>query len=513
MNQGTPTGNDRDGVVYDEGSIDLMGFVARHRSLFMLSTIIAALLTVGGYAITQALPGTTVASYEITLSFKGAAQGQYPNKSPFSPQDLIGTNVLEPIWKAQGLEERIELADLARAVTISRSSRDLSMLQSEYAQKLANTKLTAAERQVLEGEFKSKLDALAQTDFTITCAAVQLSPGDAERFVLAVPAEWARLSEAANSTLYALVLPKASDLEAAVDRVRQGKEDIAAWILFAETLRDLADRLLNSMEVLQQIAGSELQTASSGQMLVDLQQQLTLLHRNLLMPAYVDVMTFAQQKDPSAYRAITEFRRKILESKEADARARSEVLHNALRQLGSDREVVRNDPSSRDAPGEGEIMANVDGTFIDRMIQQAVQNRDVDYRRSLSMQAIEADLQLIDDEARLNFQIWIDEVINGRENDDGHNQTRLAESTERMVSLSNQIADLADRTREILGAVSKRNLNPTSVLYQGDIAPVVMTERLVSTRTTVVAGVGLWFALLGLSALAGAVQDRRRALN
>lgn len=155
MNQGTPTGNAGDGVVYDEGSIDLIGFVMRHRSLFVLSTVIAALMTVGAYAITQALPGSTVASYQVTLTFKGAAQGQYPNKSPFSPQDLIGTNVLEPIWKAQGLQERIELADLARAVTISRSSRDLSMLQSEYEQKLANTKLTAAERQVLEGEFKS----------------------------------------------------------------------------------------------------------------------------------------------------------------------------------------------------------------------------------------------------------------------------------------------------------------------------------------------------------------------
>jgi hypothetical protein len=81
-----------------------------------------------------------------------------------------------------------------------------------------------------------------------------------------------------------------------------------------------------------------------------------------------------------------------------------------------------------------------------------------------------------------------------------------------LVSLSNQIAELADRTREILSAVSRRNLNPASVLYEGDIAPVVLTERPVSTRTLAVAGVGLWFALLGLSALAGALQDRRRAL-
>ncbi|MBM4111737.1 MAG: hypothetical protein FJ254_10390, partial [Phycisphaerae bacterium] len=79
---------------------------------------------------------------------------------------------------------------------VSRSSRDLSMLESEYEQKLANAKLTASERQALESEFKSKLDALAQTDFTITCSAGPLTPGEAERIVVAIPAEWARLSEA-----------------------------------------------------------------------------------------------------------------------------------------------------------------------------------------------------------------------------------------------------------------------------------------------------------------------------
>lgn len=512
MNQGTPAGNAGDGVVYDEGSIDLIGFVVRHRSLFVLSTVIAALMTVGAYAITQALPGSTVASYQVTLTFKGAAQGQYPNKSPFSPQDLIGTNVLEPVWKAQGLQERIELADLARAVTISRSSRDLSMLQSEYEQKLANTKLTAAERQVLEGEFKSKLEALAQTGFTITCVAGQLSTGEAERIVEAIPAEWARLSEAGGVTAYEFPLPQAKDLRASADALSKSGTDVAASILHAELLRDFVESVSRTIGTMMAVQGSELALASGGETLIDLRQRVLALQRNLIMPAYIDTMAAAQEKSPAEFLSITGVRRRMLEAALDESEQRSEVLHEALSQLSSDQRDPGVDGGGGIPSRDGGVLANVDGSFIDRVIEQAVKSRDVEYRRELSERTVEADLDVVEQKARVEFETWLLTTIDERRNAAAVAQTTTASTTQRLVSLSNQIADLADRTREILAAVSRRNLNPASVLFKGDIAPIVSIERPVSTRNLAVAGVGLWFALLGLSALVGAVQDRRRAL-
>ena len=512
MNQGTQAGNAGDGVVYDEGSIDLMGFVMRHRSLFLLSTIIAALVTVGGYAIMQALPGSTVASYQITLTFKGAAQGQYPNKAPFSPQDLIGTDVLEPIWKAQGLQERIELSELARAVTISRSSRDLSMLQSEYGQKLANTKLTAAERQELEAEFNSKLEALAQTGFTITCAAAELSPSETERLVVAIPAEWARLSEAGGVTAYEFPLPQAKDLRTSAEALSKSDTEVSASILHAELLRDFVESVSSTIGTMMTVQGSELATASGGETLIDLRQKVLALQRNLIMPAYIDTMAAAQEKSSADFVSITGVRRRMLEAALAESEQRSEVLHNALSQLSSEQRDLRVDGGGGVPSREGGVLANVDGSFIDRVIEQAVKSRDVEYRRELSERTVEADLEVVEQKARVEFETWLLKAIDERRSAATAAQPAAASTTGRLVSLSNQIADLADRTREILGAVSKRNLNPASVLYKGDIAPVVSTERPVSTRNLAVAGVGLWFALLGLSALAGAVQDRRRAL-
>jgi hypothetical protein len=508
MNQGTPTGNAADGVAYDEGAIDVVGFVSRHRAKVVLATVIAGLFTVGLYAIAQALPGTSVASYQFTLTFKGAAQGQYPNKSPFSPQDIIASSVLEPIWEAQGLQERIAIGELARSVTISRSSRDLSLLESDYNQKLANTKLTATERQALESEFKAKLDALAQTAFTVTCSADDLGAGAAERFVQAIPAEWARLSEAGGVTAYEFPLPQAKDLRASADSLSQSGTDVAASILHAELLRDFVESVSRTIGTMMTVQGSELATAATGETLIDLRQRVLALQRNLIMPAYIDTMAAAQEKSAAEFLSITGVRRRMLEAALEESEQRSEVLHEALRQMNSDQRDLRADgglPSR-----EGGVLANVDGNFIDRVVEQAVKSRDVEYRRDLSERTVEADLDVVEQKSKVEFETWLLTTIDERRNAASVAQSSTASTTERLVSLSNQIADLADRTREILGAVSKRNLNPASVLYRGDIAPVVTTERPISTRTVAMAGVGVWFALLGLGALLGAIQDRGR---
>ena len=510
MNQGTPTGNAADGVAYDEGAIDVVGFVSRHRAKVVLATVIAGLFTVGLYAIAQALPGTSVASYQFTLTFKGAAQGQYPNKSPFSPQDIIASSVLEPIWEAQGLQERIAIGELARSVTISRSSRDLSLLESDYNQKLANTKLTATERQALESEFKAKLDALAQTAFTVTCSAADLGPGAAERFVQAIPAEWARLSEAGGVTAYEFPLPQTRELRMSAAALKSNEPNAAESILHAELLRDFVEGVDKTISSMMSVQGTELATSGTGETLIDLRQRVLALQRNLIMPAYIDTMAAAQEASPSEYASITGVRRRMLDSALETGKKRSEVLHEALDRVRSEQREGR---GMQDATGVGSgsgVIANVDGTFIDRVVEQAVKSRDVEYRRELSDRCVEADLDVVDQQARADFEKWLSETIESRRTQTRSTPTDAASTTERLVSLSNQIADLADRTREILGAVSKRNLNPASVLYKGDIAPVVTTERPISTRTVAMAGVGVWFALLGLGALLGALQDRGR---
>jgi hypothetical protein len=496
-------------VDLDGRSIDLTGFVIRHRALFVLSTIIAALMTAGGYAIAQAVPGSTTVRYRITLTFKGAAQGEYPNQTPFSPQDIIGADVLEPLWRVQGLQQRLSLEELARLITISRESREFSLLQFEYEQKLANAKLNTAERQILETEYKAKLDALAQTGFVISCGAGPLTVAEAEQLITAIPAEWARLSEASGVTAYEFPLPQSKDLRNSADVLLQNDADIVALILHAELLREYTESVSETIRKLMTVQGSELVKASRGETLLDVRQRVLALQRNLILPVYIDTMAMAQERSNSEYVSITGVRRQMLQASLSESEQRSRVLHDALGQLSSDR---RESQSSESTSSEGGVLANVDGTFIDRVIDQAVKSKDVAYRRELIERVVEADLEVAEQKARVEFETWLMKAVQERRDASAQIQSSTSLTTERLVSLSQQIAELSDRTREILLGVANRNLNPASSLFKGDIAPVVVTERPLPTRNLAVAGVGLWFALLGLAALVGVAQNRRGVL-
>lgn len=432
MIQGTQAELAGGAVDLDGRSIDLTGFVIRHRSLFISLTVIAVLASVGAFLMAQALPVSTTVSYQFTLTFKGAGQAEYPNKTPFSPQDIIGTDVLEPLWKAQELQERIELANLTRSVTISRSSRDLSMLQSEYEQKLANTKLTAAERQVLETEFKSKLDALARTGFTITCSTSQLTVAQAERLVTAIPAEWARLSEAVGVTAYKFPLPQSMALRGSAEALAKNDTDVVASILHAELLRTYVESVSETIEKLTTVQGSELIKTFGGETLLDLQQRVVALQRNLIMPVYIDTMAAAQEKSKAEFVSITGVRRQMLEAALEKSEQRSEVLHDALNRLGSDQRESRTNSLP---PGEGGVLANVDGTFIDRVIEQAVKSQDVEYRRKLIERVVESDLEVVDQKARVEFEAWLIKAIEERRHALSVVQPSAASTTQRLVSL------------------------------------------------------------------------------
>lgn len=494
----------------EPGSIDLLGFGMRHRGLFLGATALAAVIGAGGYFLASALPATPVATYEFTLTFKGADQGEYPNRTRFSPQDIVATSLLEGLWKAQNLEDVIELADLARSVTVGQSSRELSILQAEYSQKLANTKLTATEREAVEMEFRAKLGSLSQSTFTVSCVAEGLSPAQAERLVTAIPAEWARASDARGVTAYEFPLPQSTDLRRSAETLASAGSDAPSAILHADMLRSFTEDVDTTLTHLMSVPGADLTRTPTGESVVDLRRRVTALQSNLIMPAYIETMAAAQDRNPAEFEAITGVRKRMLDAALKTSQERARVLKDALSQVTTEsRGSARAGQLSPMQPDAG-VIANVDGTFIDRVIDQAVRSRDVEHRRDLTNRLVEAELDVVDRQARVDFETWLMEAIAKR-----RTLMRPAEETlvtgtpNRLIAVSGDIATLAEQTRAILVQVSERNLNPSSVLYRGDTAAAVTVDRALSNRTVAAAGVGVWFLLLGVAAVFGAIDDRR----
>jgi hypothetical protein len=116
--------------VYSEdesgGSIDVLGFVQRHRRGFVAVTVAVGLLAAGAFLAGRALPPVdVVATMDLTPTFPGAREGRYPNKAPYSPQDIVANAVVEPIWRSQGLEDAVPLAQVCRNLQVVSGGREV----------------------------------------------------------------------------------------------------------------------------------------------------------------------------------------------------------------------------------------------------------------------------------------------------------------------------------------------------------------------------------------------------
>jgi hypothetical protein len=190
-------------------SIDALGFLRSHRRGFVIGTVFAGLVTGGLAAVALALPraGRT-AVIDITPTFPGAAEGKYPNRTAYSPQDIIASHVLEPIWRDQHLENVVDFAELGRNLQIVAGGAELELMRSEYLQKLSNSRLTTAERIALEAEYAAKIKSMKSASLTISLAATgSLSDDQVTRLLAAIPAEWARGCDAAGARSYDFPLP------------------------------------------------------------------------------------------------------------------------------------------------------------------------------------------------------------------------------------------------------------------------------------------------------------------
>ncbi len=208
-------------VAESEASLDVTGFIARHARAFLLATVVVGLLTCAALALAMALPATNrTAVMNLTPTFPGAREGRYPNRAPFSPQDLVATSVVEPVWRAHGLESRIELPVLLRNLQVRAGSTDVELVLSEFQQKLSNSKLTAAERTALESELAARLRSMASGALVLSLDVPDggLASDEVMALLGALPVEWARASDAAGARAYDFPLPNGQELVASAKR-------------------------------------------------------------------------------------------------------------------------------------------------------------------------------------------------------------------------------------------------------------------------------------------------------
>jgi len=299
---------------------DIIDFLrARAVQLFAIAMITGMISLGVGYFLKAGAGTTKLATYEFVFSFDGASENKYPNGTPFSPQDVLAAPVLDAVYATMHLEGRMEPSDFRSAFTIARGGTELRMLQSDFEQKLANTKLTAAERTPLETQYRAALAALKSGTFMLTgdFTKTQFSDLEIERVLTAIPAAWADFAQKVRGVaLYDISVPSMTDS----DKLTNDSD----YLIAAETLRSLSKRTSSCAEALSKEPGGKIVFDSSGKGLEDLHAEVEASYRVDVLPTYTNFLRLAYAQDPA--RVTEVFSNRMATSKRAVDMAEAETV-------------------------------------------------------------------------------------------------------------------------------------------------------------------------------------------
>jgi len=497
-----------DRAIADEAPrVDVLVALARHWRWFFVSTVAVGLLAVVGLAITRLLPASRQGTIEVTLIFPGASDGKLPNGTPFNFLEISSAPVVEPIWRSQGLESRIPLDELLRSLTAMRGGREALALSELYQSKLSNPKLTVLERDAIEKEWRAAIAALNSSAvlLTMTDSKNRLSDEQITQFLSALPKVWATWSDALGARTYDYPLPSGAELRASESQlsVEAGTTVLAgAVVRHFERLKDFNDTLALTLASLSKLPGSDAVRDGRGASLTDLVQEVRAMSRNMVIPAYIEALATAKVKDPRGYQALRAARMQLQESqyKEAEEQALvlKQVFDDFMEVTGSGAKKTQSSDGQNNEQQTG-LIANVDGTFIDRVIDQAVLSRDVSYRRELTEKRLQAELAVVRLASALEFENWLDKSVNEQIEAD----VVSGSPSQQIKLLTEQTAELGNRTAVVMGLLAQRNFNSAAAAYRVDGEAMVFSTPAMSTKTALAAGFGLWaLTMLLVGALA-----------
>ena len=542
QNHGTETDSQQDFDAQQEAGIsiaDMIDFLrARFVQLCAIAVITGMIALGAGYFIRLAAGTTKLATYEFTFSFDGAADNKYPNGIPFSPQDILAAPVLDTVYTAMHLQGHMDQTDFRSAFTIARGGTELRLLQSDFEQKLANTKLTAAERTPLEAQYRSALAGLKSStyilsgDFTNT----SLSELEIDRILSAIPSTWAGFAQKTRGVaVYDISVPTMTD----ADKLTNDTD----YLIAAETLRSTSLRTTMCLETLLKEPGSKIARDTTGKGLDDLLAEVEASYRVDVLPTYTNFLRLAYAQEPSRVNEV--FSNRIATSQRAVemAEAEAKITTNAFQKyimLSSG-----GNTASGTSPGNMP-MINLNADFFDRIIGQGIAAKDTVYRQKLNdnqlkiqtkvlklkddlafdrwlLKQIQPDTQVLNDnqtnEDRLMAERNGDTATGGASQGNNAQGNNLPSGTvatgnalvtptlsvqETLVSaqaVQNRLAKFAGRAREFYTLLSTGNLNASSVLYSSQSAPMIFQTSAISIKQILTATAAAECVVLGFSLL------------
>ena len=148
-------------------------------------------------ALWLVLPKQSRATMDVSFVFPDASSGFYPNKLPFHPDDLLENVLLRRNFQINQVNRWMIYDDFKSSFFLRQTGQELLALGREFQGKLDDRKLTPAERQKLEEEFRRNLVKIPNTTYQVIWnqkgRSAQLIPtAEIEKILADIPRLWAQ---------------------------------------------------------------------------------------------------------------------------------------------------------------------------------------------------------------------------------------------------------------------------------------------------------------------------------
>jgi hypothetical protein len=424
-------------------------------------------------------PTQRITTRKFRLDFKGASEGLYPNGVKFSSSDITSTPVLLQVFNENHLERFTKFPSFSRALFVLESNPDYERIAAEYQGRLADPKLSAIDRDRLQREWQAKSASLAKSDYSLNWLRSSETAGVPESVVRKVLTDtlqaWSRYATSEQRVLqYRVSIFSPEMLSGSAD----GEPIVAIHVL-----RSKIYKILQNIDDLREVPGSDLIRTSNGMSLEEIRLRLTEIVRFRLEPLAGRVGTSGLIGDRAGAIRFLESQLAYDQRQLKSAQENAEAIHQSLAvysldQRGFTPETANAAPTttSREArPRAGDtVMPQINDSFIDRLMMLTSQASDVQYRQKLVDEYRRAVVFSIPNQQAVTYDQEVLALV--KNSTGGGPALQAADVHAEIVATEKEARQLLGKVNEVYSTLSN-NLNPSKEIYSLTAPPVGRTEH------------------------------------
>jgi hypothetical protein len=442
-------------------------------------------------------PARWTVSLEFRPLFQGAELGKYPNALPFAPSDIVDPSVVDQVFDANKIQDFCGRSDFRSAFSVEQRSTELELIDSDYQSRLADTRLTAVDRQRLQDEYQARR-ASAPVGYAMTFVRPvecrTLPTAVVLKVVGDVLVTWANDADAKRGVLkqrIKVLTPNVFDIGSS------SKQPLFVRANLAWTNVDRVVRNIGEVEVLP---GAELVRFGEQHVaLAEVRARMEDLEHFQLETLMTSIGTGQDRESLRWVEGALAIATSQLQVAQNRARANLDALREysgVAPQPASPRGDTQKSPAASDVQS---LTPQIDRTFIDRILEMSQPN--LVFRQELTRAMVKSTLDAVEYQSVVNHYEQLLAALK--------TPGSSAPASELESRLSEIVAEARDLTRQFDGLYdewSRVAFRAAPAMYHTEKPPAVAVVRSIGLATYAAAIALVFFGTLILAALAALVR-------